>query len=164
MERTTMKRKLSKELIQTVQKRNYRLAKFWEELGLDVEIVGDMETPAVVKDSYCLACYVHNFYLIFTDTYDRGNEVYRVKLHSVFEYDTDKIIEWLKNSTHRKIYRIRMKEHPKLYVSGYSMKDKKSTDKQKYPVFGKYSAKVFFTDQYAKDIIDIYQLEYCEVV
>ena len=37
MERTTMKRKLSKELAHTVQKRNYRLAKFWDELGLDVD-------------------------------------------------------------------------------------------------------------------------------
>ena len=52
-----MKRQLDKDLKQTIQKRNSRLADFFEKIGLDVEIVGDMETPAVVKDDYCLACY-----------------------------------------------------------------------------------------------------------
>ncbi len=89
MERTTMKRNLSKELKDTIQKRNFRLQKFWEKLGLEVEIIGDMETPAVIKGDYCLACYVHNFNLIFTDHFDQGNEVYRVKLQNIQEFESD---------------------------------------------------------------------------
>ncbi|HMT36136.1 MAG TPA: hypothetical protein PKC41_09770, partial [Chitinophagaceae bacterium] len=114
MERTTMKRKLSKELKETIQKRNFRLQKFWDKLGLDVEIIGDMETPAIIKGDYCLACYVHNFNLIFTDHYDQGSEVYRVKLQSIQEFETAPILEWLKTATHRRIYKIKMKETPAL--------------------------------------------------
>lgn len=88
---------------------------FWDHMGLDVEIIGDMETPAVIKGDYCLACYVHNFNLIFTDHYDQGQEIYRVKLQKVFEYDAEPISEWFKTASHRRIYKIRMKEEPKLF-------------------------------------------------
>jgi hypothetical protein len=56
MERTVMKRPLERELKQTIEKRNKRLAAFFEQLGLEVEIIGDMETPAVIKEQYCLSC------------------------------------------------------------------------------------------------------------
>jgi len=164
MERTTMKRQLDKDLKQTIQKRNFRLAKFWEKIGLDVEIIGDMETPAVIKDDYCLACYVHNFNLIFTDHYDQGKELYRVKLQKVQEFETEPIIEWFKTATHRRIYRIRMKEEPKLFLVGYNFKSKETADTEKYPVFGKYGAKVYFTEDYARDIEQYYHLDYCEIV
>ena len=49
MERTTMKRPLEKDLKQTIQKRNFRLAKFWERLGVEIDVIGDMETPAIIK-------------------------------------------------------------------------------------------------------------------
>ncbi len=164
MERTTMKRPLDKDLKQTIQKRNFRLAKFWEKLGLDVEVIGDMETPAVIKEDYCLACYVHNFNLIFTDHYDQGKELYRVKLQKVQEYDTAPIIEWLKTATHRRIYRIRMKTEPHLLLVGYNFKSKDTGDKEKYPVFGRYGAKVYFTEDYASDIMKYYSLDYCEII
>ena len=54
-ERTNIKRQLDPDLKKTIQKRNYRLAKFWQDLGLDIEIVGDIEMPAIIKDDYCLA-------------------------------------------------------------------------------------------------------------
>lgn len=164
MERTTMKRRIPNDLKETIQKRNYRLQKFWEKLGLDVEIIGDMETPAVIKDDYCLACYVHNFNLIFTDHYDQGNEVYRVKLQKVQEFDTDAILNWLKTATHRRIYRIKMIQEPNLFLVGYGFKNKESQSTEKYPVFGKYGPKIYFTDEYAKDIINFYSLDYCEIV
>ena len=93
-----MKRQLDKDLKQTIQKRNQRLDQFWSKLGLEVEIIGDMETPAVIKDNYCLACYVHNFNLIFTDHYDQGKELYRVKLQKDQVFDTEPIVEWLKTA------------------------------------------------------------------
>lgn len=164
IERTTMKRQMDKDLKQTIQKRNHRLAKFWEQLDFDVEIIGDMETPAVIKNDYCLACYVHNFHLIFTDHYDQGAEVYRVKLQNIFEFEIDPIIEWLKTATHRRIYKIKMKEEPKLFLVGYNYSVKAGEEKVKYPVFGKYSPKVYFTQDYANEIMEFYNLEYCEVI
>lgn len=163
MERTTMKRQLDKDLKQTIQKRNQRLDQFWSKLGLEVEIIGDMETPAVIKDNYCLACYVHNFNLIFTDHYDQGKELYRVKLQKDQVFDTEPIVEWLKTATHRRIYRIKMKAEPNLYLVGYNFKSKETAE-DKYPVFGKFGAKVYFTEDYAKDIVNLYQLDYCEIL
>ena len=156
-----MKRPLERELKQTIEKRNKRLVDFFETIGLDVEIIGDMETPAVIKEQYCLACYVHNFNLIFTDHYDQGNEVYRIKLQKEQEYDTDLILNWLKTATHRRIYRIKMKEHD-MYLVGYNFKNKNNPE-EKYPVYGKYAAKIYFTDEYAQELIKFYDLDYCEV-
>ncbi len=163
MERTTMKRQLDKELKQTIQKRNQRLDQFWNKLGLDVEIIGDMETPAVIKDNYCLACYVHNFSLIFTDHYDQGKELYRVKLQKDQQFEIEPIIDWMKTATHRRIYRIKMKSEPNLYLVGYNFKSKDAVE-DKYPVFGKFGAKVYFTEDYAKDIVNLYQLDYCDIL
>ncbi|MEZ5046524.1 MAG: hypothetical protein R2831_05985 [Chitinophagaceae bacterium] len=163
--RTTMKRPLDKDLKQTIQKRNFRLAKFWELVGLDVEVIGDMETPAVIKDDYCLACYVHNFNLIFTDHYDQGKEVYRVKLQKDQVFDMEPIVEWLKTATHRRIYRVKMKGDLGLYLVGYNFGVKKEHENMKYPVYGKYSPKVFFTKDYADEVMELYNLhEYCEVI
>ncbi len=165
MERTTMKRKMSKELKDTIQKRNHRLSKFWEKLGLDVEIIGDMETPAVIKGDYCLACYVHNFNLIFTNHYDKGDEVYKVKLQKNIDFEIEPILEWLKTATHRRIYKIRMKSEPNLFLVGYNFKSKEGEQENiKYPVFGKYTPKIYFTQDYAGEIINFYNLDYCEVV
>lgn len=164
MERTTLKRELSDDLRKTIQKRNYRLSKFWQLLGMDVEIIGDMEMPAVIKDNYCLACYVHNFYLIFTDHYDQGKELYRIKLQNDIQFDMAPVINWLKTATHRRIYKIKLKHIDDLFVVGYNYKTKEATEKSKFPVFGKYAPKIYFTEQYAQDIIQIYQLDYCEVV
>ncbi|MGI9190860.1 MAG: hypothetical protein ACR2IL_01980 [Chitinophagaceae bacterium] len=164
MERTTMKRPLEKDLKQTIQKRNFRLAKFWERLGVEIDVIGDMETPAIIKGNYCLACYVHNFNLIFTDHYDQGKELYRVKLQKTLNFKTDPIIEWLKTATHRRIYRIRMKNEPQLYLIGYNFRIKENHEREKYPVFGKFNGKVYFTEDYATDIVKLYNLDYCEVV
>lgn len=163
IERTTMKRPMDKDLKQTIQKRNARLAAFWDHLGLDVEIIGDMETPAVIKGDYCLACYVHNFNLIFTDHYEQGKEVYRVKLQKIFEYDAEHISEWFKTATHRRIYKIRMLQDPKLFLVGYNY-DIQGNEKVKYPVFGKFCPKVYFTREYANDIMNYFELNYCEVI
>lgn len=164
MERTTMKRKLSKELKETIQKRNHRLQKFWDNLGLDIEVIGDMETPAVIKGDYCLACYVHNFNLIFTDHYDKGNEVYRVKLQNKVSFDIEPILNWIKSATHRKTFKIRIKTEPSLFLVGYNFRSKGKDANAKYPVFGKFGAKVYFTEQYANEILEHYGIDFCEVV
>ena len=36
--------------------------------------------------------------------------------------------------------------------------------KIKYPVFGKYSPKIYFTKDYANDILGYFDLNYCEVI
>jgi hypothetical protein len=161
MERTTMKRPLDKELKQTIEKRNKRLVAFFVLLGLDVEIIGDMETPAIIKEQYCLSCYVHNFNLIFTTHYDQGTELYRIKLQKDQEYDADQIINWLKTATHRRVYKVKITGQD-LYLVGYNFKTKDNPD-EKFPVFGRYAPKVYFTEDYATDLIALYNLDYCEV-
>jgi hypothetical protein len=162
MIRTVMKRPLEKELKLTIEKRNKRLAAFFHHLGLDIDLIGDMETPAVVKEGYCLSCYVHNFNLIFTDHYNQGQELYRTKLQKDQETDIPLITEWLKTATHRKVFRIRMREQ-ELYVVGYNFQGEVDSS-DKFPVFGKYAPKIFFTEDYAHDLIALYNLDYCEVV
>jgi hypothetical protein len=53
---------------------------------------------------------------------------------------------------------------PDLFVAGYSYKSKEIGDKSKFPVFGRFAPKIYFTEQYASDIIKIYNLDFCEVV
>jgi hypothetical protein len=162
MERTVMKRPLERELKQTIEKRNKRLASFFEHIGLDVEIIGDMETPAIIKEEYCLSCYVHNFNLVFTSHYDQGKELYRIKLQKDQEYDAEQVRVWLETAQHRRIYKIKMSDRD-LFLVGYNFKDKNKPD-DKYPVFGKFAPKIYFTDEYAKELITLYELDYCEVI
>lgn len=172
MDRTVLKRFVDKELKQTISKRNYRLDRFWKLLGLHVDLIGDMETPAMIMEEHCLSCYVHNFNLIFTDRYEEGEEVYRVKLQQDQLYDLEKITEWLKSAEHRRVYRILMKDQP-LYLVGYSFKEKPKRkgaeddgqpEPEKYPVYGKFGAKVYFTKDYAEEIVNHYKLDYCDIV
>ncbi len=156
-----MKRPLERELKQTIEKRNKRLATFFEQLELDVEIIGDMETPAIIKDQFCLSCYVHNFNLVFTDHYDQGKELYRIKLQKEQLYEKEAILNWLNTATHRRIYKIKMRERD-LFLVGYNFKDK-SNPEDKYPVFGKFAPKIYFTTDYAQELIDLYNLDYCEI-
>ncbi len=162
LERTTMKRPLDKELKYTIDKRNKRLAAFLELLGMDADIIGDMETPAIIKEQYCLACYVHNFHLVFTSHYEQGTELYRVKLQKDMVYEMEPIINWLKTATHRRIYKVKMSNND-LYLVGYNFKNKNNPE-DKYPVFGKFAPKIYFTEDYALDLIKLYELDYCEVV
>lgn len=173
MDRTVLKRFVDKELKQTITKRNYRLNRFWKLLGLHVDLIGDMETPAMIMEGHCLSCYVHNFNLIFTSRYEEGEEVYRVKLQQDQLFDLEEIQKWLKSAEHRTVYRIRMKSHEDLFLVGYSFKEKPrrqgapddgTPEPEKYPVYGKFGAKVYFTKDYAEEIVSHYELEYCEII
>ncbi len=157
-----MKRPLDKDLKLTIEKRNRRLLSFFELLNMEVDIIGDMETPAIVKDNLCLSCYVHNFNLIFTTHYEKGVELYRVKLQKDQEVDAAQVEQWLQTAEHRIIYKIKLINQP-LYLCGYSFKNKNNPE-EKYPVFGKFAPKVYFTKDYAAELIDLYKLDYCEVV
>jgi hypothetical protein len=157
-----MKRPLERELKQTIEKRNKRLLTFFQQLGIDVEIIGDMETPAIVKDEFCLSCYVHNFNLVFTDHFNKGNELYRIKLQKEQEIDEAMVSNWLETATHRRVFRVKIKSCD-LYLVGYNFKGETEAE-DKYPVFGRYAHKIYFTEDYAQELIDLYQLDFCEVV
>jgi hypothetical protein len=162
MIRTVMKRPLERDLKLTVEKRNKRLLAFFQQLGIDVEIIGDMETPAIVKGGFCLSCYVHNFYLVFTDHFNKGNELYRIKLQKEQEIDQDMVSNWLATATHRIVFRVKIKTCD-LYLVGYNFKGEIDSE-DKFPVFGKYAHKIYFTKDYAQELIDLYHLDYCEII
>ena len=86
-----------------------------------------------------------------------------MKLQKIFEYDAEPISEWFKTATHRRIYKIRMLQDPKLFLVGYNY-DIQGNEKVKYPVFGKFCPKVYFTREYANDIMNYFELNYCEVI
>jgi hypothetical protein len=162
IDRTVVKRPLEKDLKQTIDKRNKRLIAFLDAIGLDAELVGDMETPAIVKDDFCLSCYVHNFNLIFTTQYEKGTELYRIKLQKEQTYELEPITNWLQTAVHRRVYKIKMNDK-NLWIVGYNFGDKNKPE-EKYPVFGKYAPKIFFTEEYAQQILDLYNLDFCEIV
>lgn len=162
MIRTVMKRPLEPELKQTIEKRNKRLDAFFTLFGIEVDIIGDMETPAVIYQDKCLSCFVHNFNLVFTDHFDKGNELYRIKLQKDQEIDTGIVQQWLDTANHRQIFRLKIKDIA-LYLVGYNFKGATEAE-GKYPVFGKFGPKIYFTEDYAQNLIDMYGLDYCEIV
>jgi len=92
-----------------IEKRNGRLENFFEDKGIKVKIIGDINKPAVVyeQNNICLCCYVHNFELIFTDKPVSGNELFRVKLtEKVDQTYNEEIENWFCNIKHRDLYRV----------------------------------------------------------
>ncbi|MFM2387010.1 MAG: hypothetical protein RL660_1767 [Bacteroidota bacterium] len=162
MERTVLKRAIDQNLKQTIEKRNKRLLNFFRQINSAVEIVGDMETPAVVLGNVCLSCYVHNFNLVFTNHYLQGEEVYRVKLQKDQMLDMQAVEQWINNAVHRPVYRIKLNT-PDLYLVGFNF-NRTDTGEEKFPVFGKHGAKVYFSKDFAQDIVGLYGLDYCSIV
>ena len=46
-----------------------------------------------------------------------------------------------------------------MYLVGYNFKNKNNPE-EKYPVYGKYAAKIYFTDEYAQELIKFYDLDF----
>jgi len=143
-----------------IARRNERLERFFELLyeGTEVHfrLIGDKNCPAIIIDeSFCLSCFVKNFDLHFTDKPNQGEILESVKLQKDQQIDRDKIVGILEKVEHRKIFKVRHKG-TLLYLAGYNFTDKKKLD-GKYPVFAKYNPKIYFSKEYAVDIIESYK-------
>ena len=141
-----------------VKKRNKRLEEFFKNAMPNrvIRIIGDENSPAVVIDfEYILSCYVNGFKLHFQKE-NKGEDVFTISLaKEVLEYNESQFFSWYEDSTHRKIYRIRLRcphvSQPDLFLSGWNFRNK--IDKEgKYPVFSEYEPKVYFKLETAEDI------------
>lgn len=147
-------------LNETIDKRNYRLQKFFLSKGIDVKIVGDKNSPAIIiNDEYCLSCYVKNFNLFFQDKPFKGQKLFQVKLTEDIDCTKDsKIRDWLENSEHRKIFKIRADVHNEpttLYLSGFN----KDEFFELKPVFCEVNPRIYFTYEKALSIVNKYSTE-----
>lgn len=143
-----------------VPKRNAWLLRFFKKLlpNADIRIMGDENNPAVVIDhEFILSCYVHNFDIRFTDKNQKGNILFTVKLQNdikLIKYDEKTMNDWYSNTQHRKLNRVYLEcesTQAPLYLIGWNFKNK-TTKEGKYPVFGEYEPRVYFTKQKATEV------------
>jgi len=153
--------------IQDIKRRNDLLAKYFKSKSLDFKIIGDMNTPAVVDLSMnvCLSCYVHNFYLIFTDKPYDGEELFRVKLSPTIDTSMDNEFRvWYRDFEHRTIYRIIAKLNTSglgyLFLTGFHKRE----DGNLNPVFCEVNAKIYFTKEKAEEIALKFSTENIQLV
>jgi hypothetical protein len=135
-----------------IEKRNDRLKIFFEDKGINVKIIGDINKPAVVyeQNHICLCCYVHNFELIFTDKPVGGNELFRVKLTEKVDNDHNEEIEnWFYNIKHKDIYRVAVDtDEFSLFLTGFH----KTINDEYVPVFCEVNPKYYFTREKAEEV------------
>ncbi len=154
------KKELTKEQYKIILERNDFLEKYFKRFFPNdtIRIVGDINKPNVIFNfEYALACYCKNFNLNFSDKTDFGTTLFTVKLNNSYNYQIEKINNWLQNSQHKKLFKVALKissdqsEQPTLFVSGWNYLDKENKT-GKYPVFSEFEPKVYFTQEKAKEI------------
>lgn len=92
-------------LFTDIARRNFLIKQFFKANDVDVNLLGDINNPLVVtEDNIVLSCYVSNFNLIFKDNSFDGKEVFTVKLKNEPMLIKEKLVNWIKNANHRKIY------------------------------------------------------------
>lgn len=147
-----------------IEKRNSRLADFFEDKGIEVKIIGDFNKPAVVYEpnNICLCCYVHNFELIFTDKPTGGNELFRIKLtEKVDQNHNEEIENWFYNTKHRDLYRIAIDiDMFSLFLTGFH----KTINDEHIPVFCEVNPKYYFTKEKAEEVVKQYSGEEIKLI
>lgn len=141
-----------------VPERNILLFRLFKHLfsSNDIRIMGDENQPAVVLDhEFILSCYVKNFDVRFTNKNWKGDILFEFNLNNnVNKIDKQKVNEWYKNSQHRKVNRIYLESEQTqcpLYLIGWNFRNKTKRE-GKYPVFGEYEPKVYFTKERALEV------------
>jgi hypothetical protein len=135
------------------ERRNTRLARFFDSLGLPARLIGDANSPAIIiDDAVVLSGYVKNFELRFTDIPSHGQVIYTVKLLHQQIIDRDEIFRVILSCEHRSVYRINL-EGTKLFLAGYNFVDKQNS-KGRYPVFSTINPKIYFSEQSAQESVE----------
>lgn len=139
-----------------VEKRNKRLEQFFRQNGYDhhdIRIIGDENNPAVLyQDTFILSCYVHNFNFNWTDKHYNGNIIKTYKLKAIVPDVRAELDELIRKGEMKKVYKI-SSTTANLFLIGWNYLDKENKD-IKFPVFGKYSPKIYHTAIKANEIVD----------
>ncbi|UKJ08805.1 hypothetical protein [Solitalea lacus] len=134
-----------------IQRRNKRVVDFFTRSGFSIKLLGDPNCPAIIyNDLFCLSCYVKNFDLIFTDKPKAGSEIFRIKLESESRMERPELMDVLDRAEHRRVFKVKI-SNAELFLSGYNFLDK-GRPETRYPVFAKHGAKIYFDEEYAKQI------------
>lgn len=146
-------KKRKEDLEEIIERRNIRIKNFFDLCGLQVRIIGDKNSPAIVLNDNCvLNAYVHNFELRFTDKAVQGNIIYTVKLTEKPNFDKNKVLSCINDFEKRVLYKIQVKNsNPTLFLSGYNFLNK-NLKEGRYPVFSSYVPKVYFSQEKAEEI------------
>ncbi|POY38365.1 hypothetical protein C3K47_02915 [Solitalea longa] len=145
-----------------ILRRNKRVVDFFTRSGFSVKLLGDQNCPAIIyNDLFCLSCYVKNFDLIFTDKPKAGAEIFRVKLEAGSFLQRAELMDVLDQAEHRRVFKVKVSSVD-LFLSGYNFLDKTKPE-TRYPVFAKHGAKLYFDEEYARQICEDYN-EYDLVV
>jgi hypothetical protein len=153
------------ELREIVRRRNKRLLAAFSELEDQIRIIGDPQTPAIIfNNELVLSVYVQNFDLHFTDAPVRGKKLRKEKLVDGFRLLRSEIIDYIKSTEHRKVYKIQF-FGSELFLAGWNFKDRER-QKGKYPVFARHNPKLYFTKEKAIEIVaDLLKIHYdCKIV
>jgi hypothetical protein len=142
-----------------VSKRNERLMNFFQHNGFGVQeirIIGDENNPAVLyKDEHVLNCHVHNFELRFTDAPFNGKLIKKYKLMADVSEVRSELIQLIQDYPARKVYKIYLESNGSnlVYLCGWNHLNVKER-LGRYPVFGLYKPKVYFTIEKANELKD----------
>ena len=139
-----------------VSKRNKRLEQFFRANGFDhhdIRVIGNENHPAVLfQDSFILPCYVHNFELRWTDKQYDGNIIKTYKLTHETLNVREELNELIKTGDLKKVHKI-SSTNSNLYLIGWNYLDKENKA-IKFPVFGRFSPKVYHTMEKAGEIAE----------
>ncbi len=150
-----------------ISRRNERLERYFSLLydGSDTRfrIIGDKNCPAVIiNESWCMSCFVKNFELNFTNKPNHGEIIATIKLQKDQIIDRKQILGYIVASEHRTVYKLRYAD-TELYLAGYNFTNKTEMT-GKYPVFAKEHPKIYFSHDYAQQIVEsleTYNLSIC---
>lgn len=138
-----------------VGKRNKRLEQFFKAIGYDVydiRIVGNENAPAVLyRDTYILPCYVHNFELKWTDKQFNGTVLKTYKLTAEVPDVRKEVDELISTGELKQVYKVGT-TNSNLFLIGWNYLDK-DNKKHKFPVFGRYAPKIYYTTEKANEVL-----------
>jgi hypothetical protein len=154
--------------------RNLMVLRFFKQLfpKNDIRIMADENNPAVVIDhEYILSVWVKNHKLRFMNKNQKGEILFELSLNTEFKKLTpqqiDQLNNWYTKNQHRKVKRIYLEcenTQAPLYLVGWNFRNK-TLKEGKYPVFGEYEPKVYFTKDRAVEIqTELIQMGYNVII
>lgn len=148
-----MEKSTDNRLFTDIARRNFYVKQFFEANNVPVSLLGDFNNPLIVtEDNIVLSCFVSNFNLIFKDNSFDGNEVFSVKMKSDSFLCKEKLMNWIKSATHRKIYLFVSEEglYYSKYIRGYN---------DKFPLFSYSKELAYYVFQRQKAIETVQKLK-----
>ncbi len=152
---STFYSKQNKDDIEDLKYRNELLLEFFHLNAISkIRILGNAYNPMVIYDDRIkLACYVRDFNLILLENVNEN------KIISTFALDTDTVLnaegillDFLHNSTHASAYKIRLKQMPNLYLSGYAYLDVENRQ-GKEPTFCSINPRILLSKSKTEEIV-----------